>query len=51
MINSIANALVVGGGIGGMAAATELARRGVAVELIDIDPNGASMGRESPLPG
>ncbi len=34
----IGKALVVGGGIGGMAAAISLARRGVAVELIDIDP-------------
>ncbi|QHE85688.1 FAD-dependent monooxygenase [Hydrogenophaga sp. BPS33] len=30
--------LVVGGGIGGMATAISLARRGVAVELIDLDP-------------
>ena len=38
-IESIATALVVGGGIGGMAAAISLARRGVAVELIDLDPD------------
>lgn len=38
-IESIATALVVGGGIGGMATAISLARRGVAVELIDIDPD------------
>ena len=37
-IGSIATALVVGGGIGGMAAAISLAERGVAVELIDLDP-------------
>lgn len=37
-IGSIATALVVGGGIGGMATAISLAERGVAVELIDIDP-------------
>ncbi len=37
-IAGIATALVVGGGIGGMATAISLARRGVAVELIDIDP-------------
>ncbi|ASR50211.1 MAG: FAD-dependent monooxygenase [Blastomonas fulva] len=37
-IGSITKALVVGGGIGGMAAAISLAERGVAVELIDIDP-------------
>jgi 2-polyprenyl-6-methoxyphenol hydroxylase-like FAD-dependent oxidoreductase len=38
-IGSIASALVVGGGIGGMATAISLAERGVSVELIDIDPN------------
>lgn len=38
-IESIATALIVGGGIGGMAAAISLARRGVAVELIDLDPD------------
>jgi len=34
----IDNALIVGGGIGGMTAAISLARRGVAVTLIDADP-------------
>ena len=38
-IASIATALVVGGGIGGMAAAISLAERGVSVQLIDIDPD------------
>ncbi len=38
MISTIANALIVGGGIGGMATAISLAERGVAVELIDLDP-------------
>lgn len=37
-ITSIATALIVGGGIGGMAAAILLAERGVQVDLIDIDP-------------
>lgn len=37
-ISSIATALVVGGGIGGMATAISLAERGVAVDLIDLDP-------------
>lgn len=37
-IGGVATALVVGGGIGGMAAAISLAERGVAVRLIDIDP-------------
>ncbi len=39
MISTMKSALVVGGGIGGMATAIELARRGVAVELIDLDPD------------
>lgn len=38
-IESITTALVVGGGIGGMAAAISLAERGVSVEIVDIDPN------------
>jgi len=38
-ISSIATALVVGGGIGGMATAISLAERGVAVDLIDLDPD------------
>lgn len=37
-IGSIASALIVGGGIGGMATAISLAQRGVAVDLIDLDP-------------
>ncbi len=35
----IGSALVVGGGIAGMSAAIMLRRSGVAVDLIDIDPN------------
>lgn len=35
----IEKVLIVGGGIGGMAAAIRLAQAGVKVELIDIDPN------------
>lgn len=38
VIGSIATALVVGGGIGGMAAAISLTERGVRTELIDLDP-------------
>lgn len=34
----IGTALVVGGGIGGMASAISLASRGVKVDLIDLDP-------------
>lgn len=33
-----ANALIVGGGIGGMAAAISMAQRGLNVTLIDLDP-------------
>lgn len=35
----IATALIVGGGVGGMSAALALARQGVAVDLIDADPD------------
>lgn len=38
-IGSLSTALVVGGGIGGMATAIALAERGVAVTLIDLDPD------------
>lgn len=38
-ISSIARALIVGGGIGGMASAISLATRGVEVDLIDLDPH------------
>lgn len=36
---SALNVLVVGGGVGGMSAAIQLARQGAEVELIDIDPD------------
>lgn len=36
---NVGKALVVGGGIGGMAAAIRLAEQGVTVDLIDIDPD------------
>lgn len=38
-IDIIRTALIVGGGIGGMATAISLAERGVAVDLIDLDPD------------
>lgn len=38
-IDCIETALIVGGGIGGMAAAISLAERGVKVEVIDLDPD------------
>jgi 2-polyprenyl-6-methoxyphenol hydroxylase-like FAD-dependent oxidoreductase len=37
-IHSVQEALIVGGGIGGMAAAIALSERGVKVDLIDLDP-------------
>ena len=40
----IANALVIGGGVGGMSAALALARRGVEVELADADPQWRAYG-------
>ncbi|MXO71032.1 FAD-dependent oxidoreductase [Alteraurantiacibacter buctensis] len=40
----IGKALVVGGGVGGMSAAASLARLGVAVELIDVDPQWRAYG-------
>ncbi len=40
----ISRALIVGGGVGGMSAAISLARLGVAVELIDMDPEWRSYG-------
>jgi 2-polyprenyl-6-methoxyphenol hydroxylase-like FAD-dependent oxidoreductase len=36
-VSSLNNALIVGGGIGGMATAIRLAGAGVAVEIVDID--------------
>jgi 2-polyprenyl-6-methoxyphenol hydroxylase-like FAD-dependent oxidoreductase len=40
----IDRALIVGGGVGGMSAGIALAQRGVAVELIDIDPQWRAYG-------
>lgn len=40
----IKKALIVGGGVGGMSAGMALARRGVEVELIDIDPQWRAYG-------
>ncbi|MGX7894927.1 FAD-dependent oxidoreductase [Tsuneonella sp. HG222] len=40
----IESALVVGGGVGGMSAALALARLGVAVELVDADPQWRAYG-------
>jgi len=47
----IQKALVVGGGVGGMSAALALARRGVAVELVDSDPHWRAYGAGISLTG
>ncbi|MEZ0244915.1 MAG: FAD-dependent monooxygenase [Sphingomonas sp.] len=50
-ITSIATALIVGGGVGGMAAAIMLAERGVKVDLIDIDPEWRVYGAGMTITG
>lgn len=44
METSIRKVLVVGGGFAGMSAAIELRKRGVAVELVEIDPDWRNYG-------
>lgn len=43
-MTAIRNALIVGGGVGGMCAAIMLRRIGVAVDLIDINPEWGALG-------
>jgi 2-polyprenyl-6-methoxyphenol hydroxylase-like FAD-dependent oxidoreductase len=38
------NVLIIGGGIGGMCAAIQLAKQGVAVDLVELNPNWAPDG-------
>ena len=38
------NALIVGGGFSGMAAAIEMRKRGLDVDLVEIDPGWRSYG-------
>jgi 2-polyprenyl-6-methoxyphenol hydroxylase-like FAD-dependent oxidoreductase len=40
----IRNALIIGGGIAGMSLGIELRKRGVAVDLVEIDPQGRVYG-------
>lgn len=47
----IKNCLIVGGGIGGMCAAIELAKRGVEVELVEINPDWNAAGAGITLGG
>ncbi|MBV7380621.1 FAD-dependent monooxygenase [Maritimibacter dapengensis] len=44
LTNHVQNVLVVGGGVGGPAAAIRLAERGVKVDLIDIEENWGAAG-------
>jgi len=44
VIAPLKNALVIGGGVAGMAAAISLQKRGVAVDLIDQDPEWRTYG-------
>src|SRR5690606_24862991 len=44
MTTPIANALIVGGGFSGMAAAIQLRKLGVAVDLLEFDPQWRSYG-------
>lgn len=44
MTTPIGNALIVGGGFSGMAAAIQLRKLGVAVDLLEIDPQWRSYG-------
>jgi 2-polyprenyl-6-methoxyphenol hydroxylase-like FAD-dependent oxidoreductase len=50
-LSTLRKALVVGGGIGGMCAAIELAKRGVAVDLAEQHPEGAPDGAGITLSG
>jgi 2-polyprenyl-6-methoxyphenol hydroxylase-like FAD-dependent oxidoreductase len=43
-VASIGKVLIVGGGVAGMACAIQLRRAGIAVDLIDIDPDWRSYG-------
>ena len=50
-MTTLQKALVIGGGIGGMAATLELRRRGVEVDLIDLDPHWRVYGAGITLTG
>jgi len=44
MISSIRNVLIIGGGFSGMSAAIELRKRGIDVDVVEIDPEWRSYG-------
>ncbi|RSM65534.1 2-polyprenyl-6-methoxyphenol hydroxylase [Actinoplanes sp. ATCC 53533] len=48
---AVNNALVVGSGLAGMATAVHLASRGVAVDLVEIEPDVPALGSGITLPG
>jgi len=48
---SIEKALIVGGGIGGLCAAIEFAKRGIAVDLVEINPQWSAHGAGITLSG
>lgn len=50
-MNSIQNALIIGGGIAGMCAAIELRKRGVHVDLVELDPRWQVYGAGITLSG
>ena len=51
MTSVVRSALVIGGGFSGMSAAIELCKRGVAVDLVEIDPGWRSYGAGISLNG
>jgi 2-polyprenyl-6-methoxyphenol hydroxylase-like FAD-dependent oxidoreductase len=50
-VPAVSNVLVVGSGLAGSATAIHLASRGVAVDLIDIEPDAAALGSGITLQG
>lgn len=51
MTHDLSNALVIGGGFSGMAAAIELRKRGISVDLVEIDASWRSYGAGISLGG
>ncbi|UBM09370.1 FAD-dependent oxidoreductase [Cupriavidus metallidurans] len=51
MANAVENVLIIGGGFSGMAAAIELRKLGVAVDVVEIDPGWRSYGAGISLGG
>jgi 2-polyprenyl-6-methoxyphenol hydroxylase-like FAD-dependent oxidoreductase len=51
MTKAVRNALVIGGGFSGMSAAIEMRKRGIEVDLVEIDPGWRSYGAGITLGG